>query len=130
VGRIGAEKEEGGDEEEEVYLSTAPGTVQAQPRLVTAGNLKTEAAAARGGAAGDVEAVCLPVYLSDLAQHTHTRTHTHTVWASLAARASQPGPMGGAGRPNVGLHSRGREEWRARGGQCPGGSMDPVVAGR
>jgi hypothetical protein len=61
-----------------VYLSTAPGTVQAQPRLATAGKVKTEAAAARGGAAGDVEAVCLPVYLSDLAQHTHTHTHTHT----------------------------------------------------
>ena len=55
---------------------------------------------------------------------------THAAWASLAARASQPGPMGGAGRPNVGLHSRGREDWRAWGGQCLGGSMDPVVAGR
>ena len=50
------EEREGEDEEEEVFLSTAPVTIQARPRLGTVGKVKKEAAAARGGAAVDVEA--------------------------------------------------------------------------
>ena len=49
------EEREGEDEEEEVFLSTAPVTIQAKPRLGTAGKVKIEAAVAREGAAVDVE---------------------------------------------------------------------------